>query len=292
MVWIASLWASSSFWEAVEYTAEAIVIVGALFEGLCDFEFILKGHENEQRRKRTEKLAFSVLIIGLALGLTALMRTNQLFTETILALYGAARDANNRATAAFNRADKAQTQSGTAILEAARLNKQAEDERLARVTIEARVAWRRLTEQQKTEIGSALGRRFSNQSVSFWYSSGDTESSWFAAHLAEAVQAARTLRVFPPGAVMTMLVGGRVGPIRRSDTGVRIQSTGDERSRQLAAAIIHELIVRGFDAARQTDPPFDPNPAPQVWVYADPRPDGPQGEFKLAAQRDAAQKKK
>jgi hypothetical protein len=82
--------------------------------------------------------------------------------------------------------------------EAARLNKLAEDERTARVNIEARVAWRRLTSKQKADIGNALGSRFAGQGVSFWYSAGDTESSWFAADLAEAVQGAHTLRVYPP----------------------------------------------------------------------------------------------
>jgi hypothetical protein len=169
--------------------------------------------------------------------------------------------------------------------EAAEAIRMAETEHLARVEIEARVAWRRLSARQKADIGSALARRFADQPVSFWFSAGDTESSWFAADLAEAVQAARTLRVNAPATLITMMESGRLGPIRRSDTGVRVQSTKDERSRQLADAIIHELTVRGFDAARQTDPPFDPNPVPQVWVYVEPRPDGPQGEYKLAAQR-------
>jgi hypothetical protein len=171
------------------------------------------------------------------------------------------------------------------------LKKAAEDEKLARVTIEARVAWRRLTDRQKTEIGAALGQRFSNQGVSFWYSAGDAESSWFASDLAEAARAAHTLRVYPPGAIMSLMESGRPGdPIRRSLTGVRVQSTRDERSRQLADAIIHELIVRGFDAARPTDP--DSNPVPQVWVNVDHRPDGPQGEFKLAAQKQQSGAKK
>jgi hypothetical protein len=92
---------------------------------------------------------------------------------------------------------------------------------------------------------------------------------------------------------MTMMESGRLGaPVRRTETGVTVQSTKDDRSRQLADAIIHELTVRGFDARRQTDPPFDPNPAPQVWVYIEPRPEGPQGEFKLTAQRDVVKTKK
>jgi hypothetical protein len=202
-------------------------------------------------------------------------------------------DAQIAAGDAVKDAGSAKERAGKLEVQAATLRKQAEDERTARVKIEARVAWRRLTEQQKAEIGSSLGRRFSNQGVSFWYDAGAIETSWFAADIAEAVQEAKTLRVYPPGALMKMMESGRLGaPVRRVETGVTVQSTKDDRSRQLADAIIHELTVRGFDAVRQTDPPFDPNPAPQVWVYIEPRPDGPQGEFKLATQRDVGKKTK
>ena len=83
-----------------------------------------------------------------------------------------------------------------------------------------------------------------------------------------------------------MAESGRLNqPIKRIETGVILQSTKDDLSRSLADAIIRELKVRGFDAARETDPPFDPNPAPQVWVNVEPRPNGPQGEYKLAAEK-------
>lgn len=167
-------------------------------------------------------------------------------------------------------------------------HKQAEDEATARVKIEARVAWRRLTKRQEEEIGSSLGHRFSNQGVSLWYGAGDTESSWFAADIADALRTAQTLRVYPPAGLLSLQESGRLGqPIKRAETGVIVQTTKDDRSRSLANAIVRELTVRGFDAMRQTDPPFDPNPTPQVWVNVEPRPDGPQGEFKLAAQQAA-----
>ena len=108
-------------WEAIEYTAEAVVIIGCLFEGLADFEFILKGHENDKKRQRVERAAFLVLIVGLALGLTALVRTNQLFTDTISVLYGEARDANDRAAAASNKATLAQDRAEVADRELIRL---------------------------------------------------------------------------------------------------------------------------------------------------------------------------
>lgn len=102
MAWIPSLWSSSSFWEGVEYIAETTVIIGATFELLADFEHILKGDEKKERRHRVAKWAAIALIIGLAVGLGALVRTNRLFTDTITTLYGQARDANNRANATEN----------------------------------------------------------------------------------------------------------------------------------------------------------------------------------------------
>lgn len=136
MDWIASAWSSSAAWESIEYAAEAIVIAGCMFEGLADFELILKGHDNERRRKRVETAAFLTLIIGLALGLTALVRTNHLFTETIATLYGEARDADNRAETAFMQATKAVKHGEELEAEAAILRARTEREIDARLALE------------------------------------------------------------------------------------------------------------------------------------------------------------
>lgn len=175
--------------------------------------------------------------------------------------------------------------------DAAEANRIAETEHLARVQIEARVAWRHLTEDEQKEIGATIGRRFSKLGVSLWFSTGDTESSFFAGDIARAFVAAKTLLVQPPGSILMMRETGKFGdPVKPSDTGVVVQSTMHESSRELAEAIIHELTTRGFDAIRQKDPPFDSNPAPQVWVNVWARPEGPQGEYKLAAQRGPVKK--
>jgi len=82
---------------------------------------------------------------------------------------------------------------------------------------------------------------------------------------------------------------GKFGdPVKPAETGVEVQSTSHDASRQLADAILGELTSRGFDAYRQKDPPFDPNPSPQAWLNVLARPDGPQGEFKLAGQKQTA----
>ncbi len=149
--------------------------------------------------------------------------------------------------------------------------------------------FRRLTERQKAEIGTTL-RRFSNQYASLWYNAGDIEESMFASDIAESLQAAYIV-IQPPAGVVHMQGYGRFGdPVRRLDTGVILQSTNDSASRSFADAIIKELTLRGFDAARQKDPPFTNDSTPQIRVNVEPRPAGPQGEFKLQAEREAKTK--
>jgi hypothetical protein len=176
--------------------------------------------------------------------------------------------------------------------EAEEVKKQAKAADLARVQIEARVAWRHLSEKQKADIGTKLGDFSNQEGASFWYLAGDTEAAMFASDLAESLKLVHVV-VQPPADITVMHGTGKFGdPIRRIDTGVSLQSTKDERSRLLADSIIRELIARGFDAVRQTDPSFNDSPVPQVWVMVNPRPEGPQGEYKLQAERDAKAKKK
>jgi hypothetical protein len=174
--------------------------------------------------------------------------------------------------------------------EAEGLRKDAEAEHSARVKVEARVSWRHLTGQQKAEIGARLGDFSNKERASFWYRAGDTEAAMFASDLAESLKVAHIV-VQPPAGMVRMRESGRFGdPIKPIETGVILQSTKDERSSSLADAIIKELNGHGFDATRQKDPPFDDRPIPQVWVSVEPRPEGPQGEFKLEAKREAKAK--
>ena len=201
-------------------------------------------------------------------------------------------DATMNAGAAIERASKADERAFKNEKEAARLTKLAEDERTARVKIEAKVAWRHLTDEQQREIASELGRRFTGtQGLSLWFSTGDTESSVFGGDIAKALIAVKNFSVQPPASILTMRESGKFGdPVRPPDTGVQVQSTMHEPSRQLAAAIVKELTSRGFDA-RVADPPVDPDPLPKVWVNVWARPDGPQGELKLAEEKRSSAKK-
>jgi hypothetical protein len=122
MIWIASFWSSSSFWEGVEYVAEAIVITGAVFEVLTDFEYILKGDEKKGLRLRIEKFAAMILIFGLAVELGALVRTNEISSLTIASLNKEAGFARRDAADADERAANANRDAGTARLDASNAN--------------------------------------------------------------------------------------------------------------------------------------------------------------------------
>jgi hypothetical protein len=90
-----------------------------------------------------------------------------------------------------------------------------------------------------------------------------------------------------PAGILTLRGSGKFNdPIPKADTGVTIQSTTHPGAQEFASFVIAELNKRGYDAARQKDPPFDKNPDPQIWVKVEMRPKGTQGGFKLQAIRD------
>lgn len=88
-------------------------------------------------------------------------------------------------------------------------NLKAEEERLARVKLEERVAWRRLTRDQQSEIGSRLGR-FSGQLAAVWYNAGDHEGGVFASDIAAALHLANW-NVFAPASMLQLAQAGRRG---------------------------------------------------------------------------------
>ncbi|MGB9148569.1 MAG: hypothetical protein WCC14_22285 [Acidobacteriaceae bacterium] len=173
--------------------------------------------------------------------------------------------------------------------EAAQLHKDAEDERLARVKIEAAVGWRSLSNQQKRDIGAALASFSPRAGVSIWFNASSTEAEMFADDIADALRLGH-ITTSAPGGMIEMGEGGKWnGEIKSVRTGVIIQSTKAPAAIELAAALIRELTSRGFDAKRETDPPFDPKPEPIVWVNVEARPRGPQGEYKLHTAKSSKQ---
>jgi hypothetical protein len=278
---VRSLKAILNWWEWFGYVSTAIVFLGCVGEFIAEFTRVAKREESKHKLSR---LSLIILILGIAGELLGAVRTSQLSGQLIANIEQRAGDAEQRAGEANKLASENEK-------EAEGLRKDAESERLARIKIEARVAWRHLSEGQKVEIGTAL-RHFSNQGVSFWYNAADIEAAMFTADIAEAATKAGTLRVYAPGGVMKAQEGGHGNlgkPIERLETGVIVASTSDTRSCSLAEAIMKELNVRGFDAIARKDPRTDV--APQVWVNVEPRPEGPQGEFKLQAARETKAKK-
>jgi hypothetical protein len=295
-----------SWWESAEYMAEAFVILGCVGEFMAEFTEILK----PEWRHRFSKISLLVLIAALAIELGALVRTNHLAGQEIALLNGVAADARTRAAnaeltakgfdskiaeaqrgteeahrdaeTAKERASNADERAAVNEKEAARLSKAAEDERLARIKIEERVAWRRLTKDQQSEIGLRL-KPFSGQVALVQYDGNDIEEYEFGLDIASALQLAQW-RISEPLGMLMM----REGPVSLGtnppiETGVMIKSTGDKIARNASDALLHELLVRGFDVSRS--PENDSRPQSVVFVIMEHRPEGAQGEAKLRKQQ-------
>jgi hypothetical protein len=93
------------------------------------------------------------------------------------------------------------------------LKKQVEDEKLARVELEARVAWRRLTRQQQCEIASRLMQIFSGGTATLFNVNADAEGMMFASDIASALRMAHwtvkgpTPYFFPNGPTYSVPMG-------------------------------------------------------------------------------------
>jgi hypothetical protein len=72
-------------WELIEYLGEAVVIVGVLTEYLAEFHVLQKEEQKVQRRKLA-KLGSLILLAGLAVELSGVVRTSQLSGALIAAL--------------------------------------------------------------------------------------------------------------------------------------------------------------------------------------------------------------
>ncbi len=101
-------------------------------------------------------------------------------------------EAKRRAAAAVERGEELRQQNLAT-------EKKLEEERLARLEIEDKVAFRRLTDKQKSELGSRLAS-YQRQTVTLWYTAGDHEGAIFATDIASALTAARW-NVFTPASM-------------------------------------------------------------------------------------------
>lgn len=171
-----------------------------------------------------------------------------------------------------------------ALKDAADGNKATEDERMARVELEDKVAWRTFSDRQKMDFKTALDR-FAGQLAECDFLSSDTEAFSFSSEIAAALRVSRWQVIPPNPYVMTMKatsLSNAASPIQKIDFGVEVVSTPDERAVASAKAVAAELDRLGFDATFATT--AQRSPPSRVWITVQHRPLGAQGEAKLRAQ--------
>ena len=170
--------------------------------------------------------------------------------------------------------------------EAARLAKEAEDERIARLDLEARVGWRRLGPSVQSEIAAHLGA-LAGEPALVAYDLNDLEASFFASDIVATLHAAKWDVAERVGVLGQPEALNPLEANEHVTTGVLVWCTADERSRRAASALVEQLGSHGFDAVISPDKSslLSANPTPtRVVVSVEHKPDGPQGEYKLRAQ--------
>lgn len=212
------------------------------------------------------------------LGFTFFVGAATIFVDRIISARQEARIASAQRDAAV-----ANQAAGKLALQTEELKRQnlateekLEQERLARIEIEERVAFRRITEKRRLELASRL-KSFSGQTVSLWFNAGDHEGAVFASDIASALMGAKW-DVFAPASKMDFAASGRHrnAPI---ETGVIVVSTSQEASLKASEALVRELSALGFDVQKSAT--LDERPIALVFVNVESRPEGPQGEAKL-----------
>jgi hypothetical protein len=287
-----SLESSLDTWGILLLCATGIVVVGLIMEYWKEADEIWNIIRWPMAKWPWDKIrAFSggiLVTIGVALELYFTYRAGGV--ESKLRIVNDQTQISLRDRAAANEREAAQLRK-----DAEGLKKVAEDERLARVKIEAALAFRSLTDKQKHDIGEALARFRKGSTMagaSIWYVNGSVEAQLFADDIAQALRSAQ-IHTTAPGGVMAMTEGGKWdGPIGGTSTGVEIASTTNPIAQDFADALVKELTVRGFSSKRTPDQISKDGkpPGPVIWVNVEPRPNGPQGEYKLQAEQEAKSK--
>ncbi len=155
-----------------------------------------------------------------------------------------------------------------------------EEERLARIEIEERVAFRRIPEKRRSEVSARL-TPFSGQAASVWFNAGDHEGALFAADIFSMLKAAEW-NVFAPASKVDFATAGRLES-KTVETGVIVASTGHQQSMEASDALVASLRALGFDARRS--PVIEKRDVPVVIVNVEARPEGAQGDARIRKQK-------
>ena len=260
---ISALWFSELLWETLEYVGEITVIVGAVGEVLADFEIILPGEENHDRRRRIEKRCAVVLIVGLALELGALARTNHLFDETIAGLYGTIADTSLKA-------EQLRTENLT-------LRKNV-------LTLEEKMQWRNLTKEQIDVICATLGPQLASRTTVVFHD-GYGESMLYAKQFEQSVLRCSAnlggmgLQALGPSEPVTLGVRIRVSPIPTTDLSrrQRIATLLGERLKNAGVDIVEVSTKVGATNLLEifVGPPVPPVLQPASGLGMTPGPSAP-----------------
>lgn len=179
---ISLLQSALTWWEYLDYAATFVVFIGVLGELLAEFTNVFKTKNTKSREKKATLIFTVVLLVGLAGELAALIRTSRLtgqitaiLRNDIVAAYKSANEATVKASAANERAAKAD---------------------LARVQLQERMAWRRLSKEQQTAFCTAIPPE---QTASFYVLSSpqDPEAWQYANDFSEALTKFRLSNGFP-----------------------------------------------------------------------------------------------
>lgn len=260
---------SIELWKAICDWA-AVVLVGLTFiagAGALITGRILSGRQDAKLRQFSTELA----------GAKSALATQQ-----------------ERAAIAEGKIALAEQHTAEALRDIAKAKELAEKEKLARVKIEASVAWRRLTDKQKIEIPKRL-HEYPPEAISIWFFAGDAEGQRFASDIAEVLREGK-MYVYPPRPLSPPgpQTASVTDPITPYETGVQVASTNEPPSRLLADAIAKELRSAGFDAKIvQSDAPDAMAKSiglPNIVVGVVGRPNGPQGEYKLQSETETTTK--
>jgi len=274
--------------------ATALVILGLIL--VCGFEIreAIATLKKEWSWKPLGVIAGGILItVGVA-GELAL----QFFASS---QQTALRKANDAVAAAFQkeaadareRASNAEEHAAQIEKNEAQLRKDTENERLARVKIEERVAWRKLDPKAQSEIALHLSR-FAKEPALIAYNPNDMEAFNFASDIAATLHAAKwEVAIAEPLAVHNLREEPAAFATNRPpSTGVLVWRSEDEVSRKAATALVEQLSLRGFDATISPEQKglleLYPTSTRVVLAVAH-KPDGAQGEYKLKAYKKNSQ---
>ena len=145
---ISTLESLAEFWERVDYVGLFLVFVGITAESLMEFTSLINSYVWKSKIGKASAL---VLIVGLALELISSFRLSDINRQVVATLYKQAADAQTAASIALQKAAEAEShlqeakeRTAKAQERAARAEKAVEEERAARVKLEAQVASKRL----------------------------------------------------------------------------------------------------------------------------------------------------